>query len=316
MEYLWIGLSLLLGCMVFFLCLKILYMRKASREIRKQLAEILSTDTNLLITISSSDRELKALAQNLNKELKILRAEQIRYQQGDIELKNAITNISHDLRTPLTAIFGYLKLLEEETLSPQAEKYLEIISERSTSIQELTEELLRYTASVSEKPDLILEPVILNHVLEESISSFYAAFKEKNISPVIELCEQNVTAQLNKDALSRIFSNILNNAMKYSDGDLYIKLSEEDEITFANHACSVDEVAVGRLFDRFYTVNTANKSTGLGLSIAKHLTEQMGGSISAELKDGILSIHLIFPQSTPNSHSKESTKYFSLTAGT
>lgn len=302
MEYLWIGLSLILGCTLFFLYLKILYMRKASREIRKQLAEILSTDTNLLITTPSSDRELKALADDLNKELKILRAEQIRYHQGDMELKNAITNISHDLRTPLTAIFGYLKLLEQEKLSPQSEKYLEIITGRSVAIQELTEELLRYTASVSEKQDLVIESVIVNHALEESISAFYAPLKAKNISPVIELCEQNVTAQLNKDALSRIFSNILNNAMKYSDGDLWIKLNENGEIIFANHACSVDEVAVGRLFDRFYTVETADKSTGLGLAIAKHLTEQMGGSISAELNDGILYIKLSFPQSVPNSH--------------
>lgn len=302
MEYLWIGLVALLGCTVFFLCLKIVYMRKASREIRKQLAEILSTDTNGLITIASSDRECKRLAGDLNKELKILRAEHIRYQQGDRELKNAITNISHDLRTPLTAIFGYIKLLEQENLSPQAEKYLEIITGRTTAIQKLTEELLVYAASVSEKPDLIPESVILNHVLEESISAFYAPLKAKNISPVIELCDQKVAAQLNKDALSRILSNILNNAMKYSDGDLYIKLSEEGEITFTNHAGTLDEVTVGRLFERFYTVETANKSTGLGLSIAKALTEQMGGSISAELNDGILSIKLSFHQSTANSH--------------
>lgn len=302
MEYLWIGLSLCLGTAVFFLCLKIICMRKASWEIRKQFAEILSTDTNQLITIASSDGELKQLARDLNRELKLLRAEQIRYQQGDRELKNAITNISHDLRTPLTAILGYLKLLEQENPSPQTEKYLKIITKRTAAIQKLTEELFAYTASVSEKPDLTLETVILNHALEESISSFYAPLKAKNIAPVIELCEEKISAQLNRDALSRIFANILSNAMKYSDGDLWITLSEEGKITFSNHAAAIDEVTVGRLFERFYTVETAGKSTGLGLSIAKALTEQMGGSISAELNDDILSIQLSFPQSTVNSH--------------
>ncbi|MDE5931133.1 MAG: HAMP domain-containing histidine kinase, partial [Lachnospiraceae bacterium] len=95
--------------------------------------------------------------------------------------------------------------------------------------------------------------------------------------------------------LSRIIGNIISNAMKYSDGDLQITLSERGEMTFSNHASGLDEVQAGKLFDRFYTVHTARKSTGLGLSIAKQLTERMGGIIDAGYREGMLSIYLFFP---------------------
>ena len=101
---------------------------------------------------------------------------------------------------------------------------------------------------------------------------------------------------LNKNALSRIFGNIVSNAIKYSDGDLQIVLQETGELVFSNHASALDEIQVGKMFDRFYTVETANKSTGLGLAIAKMLTEQMNGSIRAAYQDNILNIFIFFPK--------------------
>lgn len=94
--------------------------------------------------------------------------------------------------------------------------------------------------------------------------------------------------------MSRIFSNLFNNAVKYSDGDLKISLSELGEIVFENTARTLDEVETGRLFDRFYTVEAARKSTGLGLSISKILVERMGGEISAVYSDGRLKIRILF----------------------
>ena len=98
-----------------------------------------------------------------------------------------------------------------------------------------------------------------------------------------------------RSALNRIFSNLLSNAVKYSSGDLKITLKENGEITFENTAETLDEVQVGRLFDRFYTVEDAGKSTGLGLAISRTLTEQMGGTAEAEYKDGRLVIVLKLP---------------------
>ena len=108
--------------------------------------------------------------------------------------------------------------------------------------------------------------------------------------------EKKVLRTLNSDALLRIFANILSNALKYSDGDLHISLNEQGEILFSNRASGLDEVQTKRLFDRFYTVETASKSTGLGLAIARHLTEEMQGTIAAEYMDGSLYIRLSFPE--------------------
>lgn len=211
-----------------------------------------------------------------------------------------MTNISHDLRTPLTAICGYLELLEKEKNSANAERYIRVIRERTDSLKQLTEELFRYSVFTTSSDGASPEPVVLNRLLEESISAYYGALKQHRITPRITLPERNVIRHLNRNACSRIFGNLISNAIKYSDGDLDITLGEDGEITFSNHAAHLDEIQAGRLFDRFYTVETASAgSTGLGLSIARALTEQMGGSIDAVYEDGILSVRLFFRSEDP-----------------
>lgn len=277
------------------LVLKIYLLRKSVREIEDGFVERLTTDTNTLIDISSHDKAVKDLANTINGQLRQLREERHRFCQGDRELKDAVTNISHDLRTPLTAICGYLDLLEQEEKSEAAERYTEIIRNRTELLKQLTEELFRYSIVLADENDRAREPVVLNHVLEESIAAFYTSFRERGIQPDIRLPKQPVVRMLDPVTLPRVFSNILHNAMKYSDGDLQITLTQDGEITFINQASSLNEVQVGRLFDRFYTVETARKSTGLGLAIARRLVGQMGGSISAEYKDGKLCIRILFP---------------------
>lgn len=120
--------------------------------------------------------------------------------------------------------------------------------------------------------------------------------QERNITPNISMTENKVIREVNKAALSRIFSNLINNAIKYSDGDLDIMLTDSGEITFSNTASDLSEVEVERLFDHFYTVNTARNSTGLGLAIAKTLTEKMGGVISVGLKNEVLTVSVKIPQ--------------------
>ena len=228
------------------------------------------------------------------RELRILRREHLNYHQGNMELKTAITNISHDLRTPLTAICGYLDMIQKTELSEQQERYLAIMKERTEMMKQLTEELFRYSVIISDENTVTTENIIVNQVLEDSIMGYYAVLTEKGISMNVQLTEKQITAELNKEYLSRIFSNLLNNAVKYSDGDLDITLSDIGEITFSNTAAGLDSVEVEQLFDRFYTVESAHHSTGLGLSIARTLVERMGGTISAEYKNSRLIIKIKF----------------------
>jgi signal transduction histidine kinase len=140
------------------------------------------------------------------------------------------------------------------------------------------------------------EKINVGRVLEDALISFYGAFEQKNITPKISLSDSSVSRSLDKFALSRIFGNIVSNAVKYSDGDFEVTMTESGEITFSNTASELSSVDVGKLFDRFYTVDSARKSTGLGLSIAKLLTERMGGNISADYKGNVLSITLSFEE--------------------
>lgn len=284
-----------LSAIVIILCVKIHMLKRSMAEIRTELAEYLNEDTNTLISVSSGDKHIRLLASELNKHLRTLRKERHRFIQGDLELKNAVTNISHDLRTPLTAICGYLDLLEQEKKSEKTEQYLNVIRNRAELLTQLTEELFRYSIIISTESNAIIEPVVINSVLEESIASFYTALSKRNITPNIYISEEKVIRMLDRSALLRVFSNLLNNAIKYSDGDLDITLSETGEIIFANTASGLNEVQVGKLFDRFYTVEAARKSTGLGLAIARTLIEQMNGTISAQYENNRLSISIVLP---------------------
>ena len=277
------------------LCGKIALMRKAADEIREGISYRLMTDTNTLIDIASRDKTMRALAECLNEELCALRRQRQTYYQGNLELKEAVTNISHDIRTPLTAIRGYLELLEGEEKTENTARYLNVIFERTETLSRLTEELFQYTVAVPivKQENFVIKD--LGRLLEESVLASYASLMQSGIKPDVQLPKEKVKSKINEKTAHRIIENILNNATKYSDGDLRITLNEQGEILFANHALSLDAVQTGRLFDRFYTVENAKTATGLGLAIAKQLTEQMGGSIAAWYDDGMLYMKLTFP---------------------
>lgn len=275
------------------LLIKIRMMQKSADEIRKIFGECLLEDTNMQITVSSGDRHIRRLAADINRELKLLRAQRRRYQQGDRELKEAVTNISHDLRTPLTAINGYLELLEEEEKSEAAKRYLSCIKNRTEAMKGLTEELFCYTIVRAEEPKK-KEETDISGVLEESLLSFYGAMVSKGIVPEIQVPDKKIIRNVNKASLVRVFGNIISNMIKYSEGEMKVKLLENGEMHFSNKAPKLQAVQVEKLFDRFFTVEDARISTGLGLSIARALTEEMGGSIRAEYREETLMIFLVF----------------------
>lgn len=290
---LWVVIGILILVMIALL-IKVYLLRRGAREIAEAFAERLATDTNTLIDISTRDSYMLKLASSINEQLRLLRKQRHKYLNGDRELKEAVTNISHDLRTPLTAICGYMDLLKQEEKSKKVSGYLLQIENRTEALKQLTEELFRYSVILSTQEDMEMETVFVNGALEESIAGFYGALRGNNITPQIDITEKRIERQLNRAALSRVFNNILNNAIKYSDGDLEITLKEDGVIIFSNTASDLDEVQVGKLFDRFFTVEAARNSTGLGLSIAKSLVEYMGGSITAQYQNKKLSIVIDF----------------------
>lgn len=285
------SLALAALCLLAYL----LVLRHSLREAAEELDEKLRTDTNTLISISSGDRAMQSLVTHINRQLQALRRERLRLHSGNAELTAAVTNISHDLRTPLTALCGYLDLLEQEPQTEAAARYLTVIRERTDAMRALMEELFRYSVLTATADELHTEPVCLNDVLEQSLAGFYGALSARGITPSVQLPEEKVIRPLDAAALRRVFDNILSNAAKYSDGDLAAVLAPDGKVTFSNRASALSRVEAARLFDRFYTVDSARGSTGLGLSIAKLLTEKLHGTISADYENETLRICRAFP---------------------
>ncbi len=283
-----------LAVLTIVLLVRLRLLQTSLDDIGRQLGERLASDTNNPIFLSTRDPHARKLAAALNIQIKELRRQRLRCENGDRELKEAVTNVSHDLRTPLTAICGYLELLDKGDKTPEQARYLALIAGRAEAMKRLTEELLRYSVAAGGEEELCLEPVDLNAAVEEAVAFFYGAFVERGIAPAVSLPEERIVRQLDRAALSRVLGNLLNNALKYSGGDLDVALDPDGAITLSNAAPGLDEVQVGRLFDRFYTVESARHSTGLGLSIARSLTERMGGTVSAQYEDGRLIIRLCF----------------------
>ena len=283
---------LVLICVI--LVVKLYLIKHSIKEIKNDFTNILESDTNNIITISSSDKDIKALTISLNNNLIELRNQKLKYENGNQELKKIITNISHDLRTPLTAINGYIDLLKEEDISKTQEKYLKIVQRKSNELKELTEQLFEFSKTMDVDINIKKENCCINEILEETLISYYNIFKEKNIIPTVLICNEKIYKAINKNSLIRIFENILSNVLKYSSGDFKVELKSNGEIIFSNKAISLDATTVQKIFDRYFTVENAKKSTGLGLAIVKQLVELNSGSIEANFIKDMLTIKIKF----------------------
>lgn len=290
----WFYLFLIVLCISIFLVIKILIIRQEIKNIGESLSNIMDIDTNNLITVSTNDKKLKELANLLNNSLKELRKLELEYKNGNKELKSSITNISHDLRTPLTAIRGYLDLMDSSNLTVKQIKYLKIIDSKVKDLTSLTEQLFDFSKVLDIDKEIEKVNVCINNVLEETLASFYGVFKKNNIKPSIEICNEKVIRLLNENMLKRIFENIISNAVKYSEGCFEVKLYYNGTIEFSNKTTKIDSISLEKIFDRYYTVQNAKKSNGIGLSIAKQLVELNNGEIIAKYKDNCLIIKVKF----------------------
>lgn len=258
--------------------IKLICIKKSIKEIKKQLSLILKTDTNSLLTISSADKDIVELADNLNKELKELRKQKLKYENGNQELKKIITNISHDMRTPLTAIKGYISLIKEDRNKAE---YIKIVERKTDDLITLTNQLFDFSKTIDLENKLEKRLYCINELLEETIANYYVIFRNRDIVPVIEISKEKIYKNIDKNSIIRVFENILSNVTKYSNGDFKVKLDDNGKIIFSNNATSLDAITVQKIFDRYFTVENAKKSTGLGLAIAKQLVELNGGNINA-----------------------------------
>ena len=290
----WFYLFLIALCISVFLVIKIWIMNREIKNIGESLSNIINTDTNNLITISTNDKNLKKLASSLNDSLKELRKLELEYKNGNRELKSSITNISHDLRTPLTAIRGYLDLIDKDNFNDKQIKYLKIIDKKVQDLIFLTEQLFDFSKTLDIQSEMKKENICINDVLEETIASFYGLFKERNIEPQIQIYNQKIIRYCNENVVKRVLENIISNAIKYSKDSIKIKMDKNGIIEISNNTDLLDSVSVEKIFNRYFTVRNIKKSHGIGLSIAKQLVELMNGTIEAKYQNNNLIIQIKF----------------------
>lgn len=294
---LWICL-ILIGVLV--LCLY--RYKKQLQSMTDQLEFILKTDTNQLMTIDISSKEIKKLAEVLNQILKKHKQMDIRMKKTDQAFKQGITNLSHDLRTPLTSARGYVEMLQNEDLSEEKKKeYLKIVGERMEAVARLQDELFEYVKLEAGDDQMIREEVSLNNVLRNVLSLYYDEYVERGIEPQIEIPETDEKIIGYEEGVFRIFSNIIYNSLIHGKEPYKISIKREERwilCRFENAAPLLNQEEVNLLFDRFYTGDRSRgkRTTGLGLSIAKKLTEAMDGQIKANLTKDILCIELRWPK--------------------
>ena len=290
-----ISICIVLAVTVIVLLVKVVLLERAFKEIGDQVKDHMDGTNSSIFQLSTSNKEARKLANDLNGALQELHAERVFLKDGDKRMKENVTAISHDLRTPLTAINSYVDLLGNETDESKRKEYLERIKGRTSELKDMTGELFKYSVSSDTQYDSRLsnEDIDLKSIIESSLISFYKEFTSKGIDPETDFPSEKVIISGNRKTLMRIFDNVFSNVAKYATS-LSVKLTSDGIVTVSNDAPDLTPVQVSKLFDKYYTVTDGTDSTGLGLSIAKDLVGRMDGSISAGLNGGILAITIRF----------------------
>lgn len=282
----------ILLALVIILSVRMMALSRSVNLLTEELDMILSEESNVLLTTSSGERSVKKLVERINVELKKLLKIKSQYSKGILDLKCSAENVAHDIRTPLTAIKGYVDLLEKEEISSDGRKHLEIIKDRVEYMKALTDELF-LSLSMKNRGIKTLEEIDAKSILEEALVSYYSEFQMKNIEPEIVLPENRVRIKGDEKALYRVYLNIITNALKYGE-DFKVEMNEKGDTVFSNYSPSLDSVDVNRLLDRYYTISDAKASSGIGLSISKEIIEEMGGELRVKLEENRLYISLSF----------------------
>ena len=287
----------LIAIIIFLITIIIGYKREF-RRINKQITE--NVDEYANIKTKSVDKDIENLVESINLIFDSRQKIVAEKNKNEEKIRQSISNMSHDLRTPLTSIMGYLQMIKSEKSSEADKKeYMDIVEKRTKSLQQLISSFYDLSRMEGNEYNFNYKKVNLSSILCENIALFYNDFRNNNIEPIIEI-DENVKDIISDDgAINRIFSNLITNMIKHGENFVKITLRQENDVIiteFINKATRVTEENVDKLFDRFYTVDNSrsDKNTGLGLYITRIMVEKLGHSISSKIDNGYLKIEIIW----------------------
>lgn len=283
----------------FILCY--VFLEKAEiKRLKKELDFIMSNDTNRILHTEFNSKELKEFVSAVNMYLSEIQKRKTEIEHKNNNLMVMMRNISHDLRTPLTSAAGYTDLILNSDLTEDEKiSEMKIVEARLKRLTELVNSFFEFSKILTTNKEIELETVNLIGILEECIGNFYEDYKKENREVDFITSNNKISISTNRTMLSRIFENLISNALKYGSGNLTIEVISENadviRISFTNRIIDKD-LDTGRIFDDFYTtdISRTKGSTGLGLAIAKEFTEQLNGNIEAHIEDDKLVIDTTF----------------------
>lgn len=297
MDMLWIIVIAL--CIATGYMIATLQYRKQIRTWNQNLSFILLHNSNKRLEQLIPSKDISKLLELLNELMQKHRILKVEYEEKDEAFKQLIINLSHDIRTPLTSLDGYFQLLTNAKEPEVRKRYITIIEGRINQLTEMLDQLFLYMKLQNNCYELSLEKCNLSQILCECLLDFYEQFTSRGIEPVIQLPEEEVIMLGNPSALTRILQNMIKNALEHGNEHFQITLEKEEEIiiSFKNGYANGEGIEFSLVFERFYKADKARTqtSTGLGLSIAKELTEKIGGSIEAISEDTEFLIKVHFP---------------------
>lgn len=282
-------LYFLLICLIFILVFSLFSIIRTIHNINKQIKE------QRKIRVSLSNKYIEELAYAINQKDTLHKKLQVQIKQEEEQLKQTISNISHDLRTPLTSIQGYLTLLQECENKQEQEQYLKIIKAKTDYLTELVQEFYDLSVLENEQSDVECERIDINRIVTDCLIEKYYEFGE--IQPIIQTENAPVWIYGNNLICKRIIENLIVNAFRYSDNYIEVSINQKGVFMIKNSTKSFDNIDVNLLFNKFYTADKSrNKgSSGLGLYIVKELLKKIDGKIENVSYEGnILSISICF----------------------
>lgn len=265
------------------------------RSISHRLEDIRQSRSNAKITTQTFDPDITALANQINALLEEQKQAAIRNEQASRELRQSITNISHDLKTPLTSAMGYLQMIKSGRTPPEKKaEYIDIIARRLAALSDLLEELFEFSRLYEGKIEPVCEGVNVCNLLGDVLSLYYEDLTRKDITPAIQFPREPVYVLADASMLKRVFQNLIQNALIHGTTFFSVAVDPGARITFRNALEDMESIDPSRLFDRFYTADVSRdgRTTGLGLAICKELVARQGGTIGARIEEGNLVISI------------------------
>ena len=292
---------MVLAVAVAVLAVRTVVMRREIRSMSRQLEDLSAGRTEKKISLTLVDARLNELAAQINENMELQKQLRIDTRKSEQRLKDSIAGVSHDLRTPLTAIIGYIQMLERSGLSGEQQEKAAVILKKADTMRELVESFFELSVMESGQSELAEEPVNFTNIVSEAVVDFIPRFEAAELEPDVDLGDKSLYMAGDRTALRRIVQNLLSNALKYTAGRVEVTLEERDGeiiLTVANEVKPDTPPDMERLFERFYTADDSRNSgsAGLGLYIVKLLAEKMQGAVSASLENKTLSIYVVFQE--------------------